>query len=391
MDNYILRFAPCDGGWEQNNDCPECFQNYGEEVLYAAPLDRWRLPLDTTKTYNLINMDTGVDEGVISSTNPNGYNTWQVQISGIESTSLIRVARSCDGVVDCTEVVRRSDFGTDQEFVQAIGTLLIVEQDYDFFTTPEVSSGVFEVTANWTAQDCRCNAILTTSDLSSMDINCGGCDIEGESCCLDATVISEGGRCNETIYLNVINIQFVDLCVEVLQQPLCIENDPYLTLFFPNILGCFYISDNLGNCSQKIEIQKWCSTMYPLCFANNNNQDVMIVRLPLTFQKPSLQSDRTLTRATNLTIKKLFQRTEVSWEFKTSMLEFDTHQDIYDFLSRQNVAIQRIWNQRGLITKNFILDEEYKVDQPEFTNPYNLFQGSCTLIERDITQQVTNC
>lgn len=391
MESFILRFTTCNAGWGIGADCGKCYVDYGEELLYASPLDRWILPLNNTKSYSLVESGTNIDLGVISSVNPASPSNWKARFSNISSTTYIRIAHACDGVVDCTVALLRSDFPSDAAFLQQVAINMVTFLNYYYVITSEVATGIIEMEAAWYDFPCLCTAIVTLNDLTNADTSCGGCDITGEDCCLEAAIITPASRCTNAEYLNLVNIQFTDACVEVLQNPCCITNQQYITLAFPsNIVGDYYISDNLGNCSQTIRVEKQCSVLYPIIVARNNCEDSIRMRLPIEFVRPTLKGDRRMTRATNLTIKKLYQQTEASWEFRTSPLEYDTHKDIYTLLSKQIVEIQRTWDQRGTSSKNLIMDEDYKFDQADQTPAYNLYTGGGTMLEVNITQEVVN-
>lgn len=403
----IDRFLKFDPFCNTIIDC--CNTTRYTDYLSAAQNDVFLLPLSLSTPYdlydcndNLIQARFGVPASILNSSfsfRVSGYCVAAAEtdcetdpciedcncddVSKFRFCTLFRDEDGCTPVCNCSNVITYTDETT---FLDSIVTELSA-----FFDVVTRSQNV--ITVEWyqalsPSDDARCRSILTTNtNFSSSENECENW-IEATCTLSPSTLTTKTNRCTEYSFLELMQIQGANLCVEIVEDKVCIDSTPMVSFDFSAIpCGNYYIKSDFG-CSQTINVCDVCDTIF-LKYRNYNEQ-LKQIRLKASITNLEFVKKQEISMSSDNTIRKLYAEMQFVWSLDVGEYRAGVHKDIAAALESDIVIFTDYFEDSFILQeKSFVHEDNYSINW-ETNFPRPKISTASTKIKESTTENLNN-
>ena len=275
-----------------------------------------------------------------------------------------------------TNVITRYNFASDEDFILEIANQIKTKYGIDTFT---INNNIIKFEFyKLTSYDCLCSNIYIKPSKSINDV--GIC--KNYNTKYKFSLTNDVANCyNKTIFRNFHTLNTYNLCVDVLQQPECIEYtyDNIKILFPHKLYGCLQFVNMDNECSQPFNVLKGhisnvtkpfddyynsrtvCNTVWVQ--ARNKNENWIAFRAPIFTYSPQFEFDQKVYKTSKGVLRKLYVSTEVQWSFETDYIDINYHKFIMECIEKDYVYIESFFYDNSISqVKRFISNSDYKID-----------------------------
>lgn len=358
----------------QNVNQYYCCDDFTDDTLHIVPGDVWTVPHPAGTYQDVYLYKGGTSLGIISSLAPSPDNTFSFILS-FDANTKWRLAYTCDGVSACSNIIDRQDYLTDDDFLDAIVTEMMLFLPITVVRTANAFSITFT-----SAVACLCNSTVFSKE-----------GISETSCGVTPIVIREADLCNTAIYSNFVVIQYESACVSFTQIE-CFERETHTNLTFPSNLndGCYHLFVNGFGCTQQIRLTTGCN--YPAIQYRNFGQQFTTYRIGIEIRNPNVRKTQEISKSTRGELRKLYTTYEKLYEMVTDYYSEQIHGELSVAVESDIFQVGTYWNQSNLpFFKSFVAEETYKVNWSKDFPTRRLAQAEMVLIEKEYTYINTFC
>lgn len=316
--------------------------------------------------------------------------SFSFSLSNIDSDAVFGMQMMCNGV--CTNIITsvfRSNYGTDQEFLEAILLSLFI---YGFNGGNTKIEGN-QITVAWIYNDvyggdsdvpsvCLCGSTLVANNNYTL------AEMQDSGCKIPSVLMQSGDICNEgDTYVNILQLQGYGLCITVDQPIMCMEARNVIKFKFPGNMklgDCYRIcftnfEGNIELCSQPLVVTNGCDSM-EIRYRNANEQWT-VWRVNAQLRSPTFKTDQTISRTSRGKIRKLYATVEKSWLMETDYYAEDVHTELANAIQKDYFYFYRDYPERYKGYQRYTCDDTYKIDW-DADNPQRMTaKGSVNLLE----------
>lgn len=353
--------------------------------------DVWRLPF-IDGDISLIESSTNTNLGVISSSLDESSYSFSFKATNIQPTSILKLAYVCDCVASCSGIIERSSYGSDTEFLEAVGIAFATELG----GTSSVQDDTVQIFYN-DFSECLCDAIVTSN--TNFTDDSGVCNLPNisEGCIIPISVLQTVNNCtSEQVCVNLIQVQGVDVCIYV-NQPVCISGVTTI-LTFPSELDiskCYHLLLEAPRdiyCSQPFQVIT-DDCFYPMIRARNNNEPYIVFRIGLDVKNMQIKKDRVTSKDANKYIKNIATSREKVYDITTDYYTKEVHEVISDMMDKNIFEIYLFYSITDSTPSwhRFVSTDDYIIEWQDVKPSYVVSQAKTKITEREFYYTNNNC